>query len=186
MRPDPALFADAFADALRPHYDDAVRYCRALCATWAPHEAEDVLQAALLRAYEGFGALRDRDRFRPWLFRTLTRTHATAARRHTLRRLVPFPADAERELGLFAEPTEPELALRAALARLGRKERAALLLYEVAGLSVEEVREAQGDRTASAVKVRLHRARARLRDMLAEPDVDGAPPEPRPSALPLT
>lgn len=184
MRPDPAAHADAFEEALRPHYDDAVRYCRALCATWAPHEAEDVLQAALLRAYEGFGRLRDRARFRPWFFQTLTRTHASAARRHALRRLVPFPADAERALGLFAEPTEPELALRAALDRLSRKERATLLLFEVAGLSVEEVREALGDRTASAVKVRLHRTRARLRAMLAEPDV--ARPAPQTSALPLT
>ena len=183
MRPDPDPLADAFADALRPHYDDAVRYCRALCASWAPHEAEDVLQTALLRAYEGFGGLRDRDRFRPWFFRTLTRTHATAARRHSLRRLVPFPADAEEALGLFTEPTEPEIELRAALAQLGRKERATLLLFEVAGLSVEEVREALGDRTASAVKVRLHRTRARLRAVLAEPD--DPRPAPRPSALPL-
>lgn len=164
MPPD----SDAFARALRPHYDDAVRYCRALCARWAPSEAEDVLQTALLRAFEAFGRLRDPDRFRPWLFQILTRTHATAARRHALRRLVPFPADDGEALGLFAEPVEPEIELHAALARLGRKERAALLLYEVAGFSVEEVREVQGDRTASAVKVRLHRARARLRDMLTE------------------
>ena len=182
MRPDPDP-ADAFAEALRPHYDDAVRYCRALCATWAPHEAEDVLQTALLRAYQGFGALRDRGRFRPWFFRTLTRTHASAARRHALRRLVPFPADAEAALGLFAEAVEPEVALHAALDRLSRKERATLLLFEVGGLSVDEVREALGDRTASAVKVRLHRTRARLRAMLAEP----APPRPAPTspALPL-
>ena len=178
------LDSDAFAAALRPHYDDAVRYCRALCASWAPHEAEDVLQTALLRAYQAFPRLRDPARFRPWLFRTLTRTHATAVKRHALRRLVPFPIDAERALGLFAEPTEPELALRAALDRLGRKERATLLLFEVAGLSVDEVREALGDRTASAVKVRLHRTRARLRAMLAEPE-PGPRPEPHSPALPV-
>ena len=177
--------SDAFAEALRPHYDDAVRYCRALCATWAPHEAEDVLQTALLRAYEAFPRLRDRDRFRAWFFRTLTRTHATAARRHTLRRLVPFPVNAEEALGLFAEPTEPELALRAALDRLGRKERATLLLFEVAGLSVEEIREALGDRTASAVKVRLHRTRARLRAMLADSETGAPRPDPHSPALPL-
>ncbi len=160
--------SDAFARALRPHYHDAVRYCRALCARWAPHEAEDVLQNALLRAFQAHARLRDPDRFRPWLFQILTRTHATAARRHALRRLVPFPLDDGVALGLFTDPVEPEPALHAALARLGSKERAALLLYEVAGFSVEEVREVQGDRTASAVKVRLHRARTRLREMLTE------------------
>ena len=164
------MSSDAFSTALRPHYDDAVRYCRALCARWAPHEAEDVLQTALLRAYQAHGRLRDADRFRPWFFQILTRTHATAVRRHALRRLVPFPADADEALGLFVEPTEPEIELHAALARLGARERAALLLFEVAGFSVDEIREVQGDRTASAVKVRLHRARARLREWLAEPE----------------
>ena len=40
MAPDP----DAFLAALRPHYDDALRYSRALCARWSPDEAEDVLR----------------------------------------------------------------------------------------------------------------------------------------------
>jgi len=155
---------DAFLAALRPHYDDALRTCRALCAGWQPSEAEDVFQSALLKALETFGQLRDRDAFRPWLFQILTRTFYSAVRWRRVRRVLPLPTEVEAErLGLFSD--EPEAGARAdlmaALARLAPKERAALLLYEVAGFSVAEIAEVQGDRSRSAVKSRLARARQR-------------------------
>lgn len=161
---------DAFLDALRPHYDDALRTCRAMCAGWSPDEAEDVFQSTLLRALERSGSLRDPARFRPWLFQILTRTFYSYVRRHRLRRVFPLPAEADAErLGLFAdEPDASERAdLLAALARLAPKERAALLLFEVAGFSVGEIAAIQGDRSASAVKPRLARARQRARRRLA-------------------
>ena len=167
-RPNP----DAFLEALRPHYDDALRTCRAMCAGWSPSQAEDVFQSALLRALERFDGLEDPARFRPWFFRVLTRTFYSAVRRHRVRRVLPLPSDLEAAaLGLFAdEPDAGDRAdLMAALARLAPKERAALLLFEVAGLSVAEIAEAQGDRSLSAVKSRLARARQRARD--AAPDL---------------
>ncbi|GAB5536929.1 MAG: hypothetical protein Rubg2KO_31780 [Rubricoccaceae bacterium] len=171
---------DAFLAALRPHYDDALRYSRALCARWSPQEAEDVFQSALLRALEKHATLRQPDRFRPWFFQILTRTFYSAVRRHTIRRVLPLPTDTEAEsLGLYAETPEPG-ALTDTLAVLGRlksKERAALLLYELAGFSINEVAEIQGDRSASAVKSRLSRARTRARDIA---DHLGTPPESSP------
>ena len=159
---------DAFLAALRPHYDDALRMCRALCAGWAPSEAEDVFQSALLKGLETYGRLRDPAKFRPWFFRVLTRTFYSAVRWHRVRRVLPLPTEREAErLGLFAD--EPEAGARAdvmaALARLAPKERAALLLYEVAGFSVAEIAEVQGDRSRSAVKSRLARARQRAADL---------------------
>ncbi|MEM9996443.1 MAG: RNA polymerase sigma factor [Bacteroidota bacterium] len=168
---------DAFLVALRPHYDDALRYCRALCARWSPQEAEDVFQTALLRALEKHATLRQPDRFRSWFFQILTRTFYAAVRRHAVRRVLPLPTDAEAEpLGLYADTPEPG-ALTDTLAVLGRlksKERAALLLYELAGFSIDEVAEIQGDRSASAVKSRLSRARTRSREIA---DRLGAGPE---------
>ena len=164
----PSRNPDAFLAALHPHYDDALRYSRALCARWSPDEAEDVFQAALLRALEKHHALRDPSQFRSWFFRILTRTFYSAVRRHAVRRVLPLPTDNEAEsLGLYADGPEPgDLAdTLAILGRLGSKERAALLLYELAGFSINEVAQIQGDRSPSAVKSRLSRARTRARDI---------------------
>ena len=162
---------DAFLDALRPHYDDALRYCRGLCARWSPSEAEDAFQNALLRALDGVDGLDDPARFRPWLFRIVTNEVRAAQRRSFWRRFAPLPPDdAAGPLGLVAADATAEARdLLDALARLGRREREALLLYEVGGFSVDEVRALQGDRSASAVKSRLARARARLRERLTDP-----------------
>ena len=162
---------DPFLRALRPHYADALRYCRGLCARWSPSEAEDAFQSALLRAVEAFPGLRDPARFRPWLFRIVTTEVRTAQRRSFWRRFSPLPPDeAAGPLGLVTPPASAEARdLLDALATLGRREREALLLFEVGGFSVEEVRQVQGDRSASAVKSRLARARARLRDRLDDP-----------------
>ncbi|WP_412061712.1 RNA polymerase sigma factor [Rubrivirga sp. IMCC45206] len=162
---------DAFLTALRPHYADALRYCRGLCARWSPSHAEDAFQSALLAALEGFGGLRDRERFRPWLFRIVTREVRKAQRRSVWRRFAPLPPDdVAGPLGLVTAPASGEAHdLLAALAGLGRREREALLLFEVGGFSVDEIRAVQGDRSASAVKSRLARARARLRARLDDP-----------------
>ncbi len=163
--------SDAFLDALRPHYADALRYCRGLCARWSPSQAEDAFQSSLLSALEGFSGLRDPSRFRPWLFQIVTREVRKAQRRSLWRRFSPLPPDDEAgPLGLITAPADGHTRdLLDALAALGRREREALLLFEVGGFSVEEIRRVQGDQSASAVKSRLARARARLRERLNDP-----------------
>lgn len=163
--------SDAFLTALQPHYDDALRYGRGLWASGSPADVEDAFQSALLRALDGFGALRDPDRFRPWFFRIVSREVRRGQRRRPWRRWVPLPPDDRAgPLGLVAAPDPArEIDLLDALTRLGGREREALLLFEVGGFSVEEIRAAQGDRSASAVKSRLSRARSRLRDHLTDP-----------------
>ena len=157
-----------FADALAPHYDDALRFCRSLCAGWGPDEAEDVLHDAMIRAYDRFNQLRDPDAFRPWLFRTIARTHHNARRWRFWRRLVPFDSGAEGGPAIYDRShADPEArALLRALAALPERDRTTLLLFEVGGFSVDEVAKIVGDRTSSAAKSRLSRTRSRLRDAL--------------------
>lgn len=116
--------------------------------------------------------LRDPTRFRPWLFQIVTREVRVAQRRYFWRRFSPLPPDdAAGPLGIVSPPADGEaLDLLNALATLSRREREALLLFEVGGFSVDEVRHLQGDRSASAVKSRLARARGRLRERLADPE----------------
>lgn len=160
-----------FADALEPHYEDAARYCRALCARQTIEDAEDVLQDALLRALGGYPRLRDPGAFKGWLFRIITTTAAMHRRRSFWRRFAPLPT-VEREQGPFPavyqrQPPTPEVRrVLAALADLTERERVALLLHDVAGFRVEELMRIQGERSLSAVKSRLARARARIRQSL--------------------
>ncbi|MGB3541627.1 RNA polymerase sigma factor, partial [Rubrivirga sp.] len=145
-----------FAAALAPHYDDALRFCRSLCADWGPDQAEDVLHDAMVRAHGGFDGLRDLEAFRPWLFRTIARTHHNARRWRFWRRLVPLePRSQAPAVYARSEPAAEARDLLRALAALPERDRTTLLLFEVGGFSVDEVAEIVGDRTASAVKSRL-------------------------------
>ncbi|HET7583678.1 MAG TPA: RNA polymerase sigma factor [Gemmatimonadaceae bacterium] len=161
---------DSFSDALQPCYADALRFCRALCARWSPSEAEDVLHDALLKALRGYDRLEDPTRFRAWLFQIIVRTFRGAARRGFWRRLVSLQelpsGEAFPEVFHGPEWCEDRLSLLGALATLSPKERAAVLLFEVGGFSIDEIAEIQGERTHSAVKSRLSRARSRLRKQL--------------------
>lgn len=171
---------DAFATDLEACYPDALRYCRALCANWSPSEAEDVLHDALLKALRGYGGLKDRTAFRPWLFRIITRTFHSAARRAYWKRFVPLDlptseGGGERFPNVFARPewVDERLSILGALAVLSPRERAAVLLFELGGFSLQEIAEIQGERSLSAVKSRLSRTRAKLRKALADPGPSG-------------
>ena len=174
-----------FDEALAPHYEDALRYCRALCVRGGAAVAEDVAHDAFLSAMEHFGELRDHERFRPWLFQIITRAHAQALRRAFWRRFLPIPDDPDS--GSFGDVlaevplSDERLLLDQALARLSERERAAVLLFEVGGFSLVEIAEIQGDTSLSAVKSRLSRARSRLAAAVRALQSTPSPaPDPRP------
>jgi predicted RNA polymerase sigma factor len=53
-----------------------------------------------------------------------------------------------------------------AISELKIKEKIALLLFEIGGFSIEEIRIIQKEKSASAVKSRLSRARAKLKRII--------------------
>ena len=159
----------SFTEQLKPHYAAAVRYCRALCARSRAAEADDVLQDALLKAVEHYDRLRDPSRFKSWLFQIITRTFYSAQRRSYWGRFVPFSdvPDVARMPSVYRSEADRLLVLQA-LGRLTDRQRSALLLYEIAGFSVAEIAEIQGDRSRSAVKSRLSRARKTLQQVITD------------------
>ncbi|HMT12635.1 MAG TPA: sigma factor-like helix-turn-helix DNA-binding protein, partial [Ignavibacteria bacterium] len=58
-----------------------------------------------------------------------------------------------------------------ALGVLTAKERAAILLFEIAGFSIEEIVTIQKERSLSAVKSRLSRARKKLKKQITEQEI---------------
>lgn len=161
-----------FLELLKPEYNDAVNYCRALCAGWSPDDAEDVLQQALLNGLEGFDSLNDAGKFRSWFFKIITRTFYSSVRRHFWKKFIPMDkihSDIP-EIYPRSELNEDRLIISSALSRLSPKERTAILLYEIAGFSIEEIRQMQNEKSVSAVKSRLSRARKKLRRYIEEPE----------------
>ncbi len=168
---------EAFLNDLEPHYNDALQYCRALCAKGIPSEAEEVLQEALLKALTGYAGLRDPSRFRSWLFQIITRTFYSTVRGAFWKRFTslqqasnPEFRDVESMPAVYArdEPHDERWMLYQALATLSPKQRAALLLFEIGGFSIQEIANIQKVASISAVKSRLSRARKKLREALLE------------------
>jgi len=150
----PEAFAGLHEEYAAGIYNLALRVVR-----HAP-DAEDITQDVLLRAFERLP--RDREvLLRPWLYRlTLNRCYdhlRWAARRP----FAPAELDAPSPHDPY-EQSELQRLLEASLADLTRRQRAALLLKDVHGLSLVEV-AACLDVTPGSVEVLLARARRAFR-----------------------
>jgi len=136
--------------------------------------AEDAAQEAVLLAMTSLDRLRQAERFGSWLAgiglnvcrrwrrersRTSWSWEALQGGRSSER---PFPGPGPAEL---AEAAEDARMVRAAVAALPPGQRAAVTLHYLAGLSQAETAAVAGT-SVGAVKVRLHKARVRLREQL--------------------
>jgi RNA polymerase sigma-70 factor (ECF subfamily) len=131
-------------------------------------DAEDVAQEALARAYQSFGRLRDRARFRPWLVRIswrLALDHQRAATRRARREqeasIVQGPTDVEGVVG----QSEFRERLWNAIGGLPEKLRQVVVLAGILGHDHREVGELLGI-PHGTVRSRMHTARKRLAEAL--------------------
>ncbi len=138
-------------------------------------DADDVLQDALFAASRDLAKFRGESSFSSWLF-ALARSACARRYRRALDKAgvaVPLDDDAHgRSFSSQARGPDEELAshetatmLDEALAQLEESAREVLLLRDVEGLTAPEVSVVLGI-TVDAVKSRLHRARAALRERL--------------------
>src|SRR5438105_3408455 len=128
----------AFAVLYERHFQSLYRYCLSIVRT--PEDAQDALQSALERA---FAALRARERdvsVRPWLFRIAHNESVSLLRRRrpddrVLDEQEPSPHTVERSAEERARLSTLLVDLRA----LPERQRAALLMRELSGLSIAEI-----------------------------------------------
>ncbi len=129
-------------------------------------EAEDVAQEAYLRMFRGLAGFREEARFETWMHRIVTNCAISMLKRRGRFGdvLAEEPADVP-----VPDSTAPRLADRDALSRamatLPEGQRVVLLMKDVYDLSCREIGEEVGIEEG-AVKVRLHRARKRLKELL--------------------
>jgi RNA polymerase sigma factor (sigma-70 family) len=134
-------------------------------------DAADVLAETYLIAWQKLGAIPTDERARLWLFgvaRNLLLKGAT--RRRSRHALVERLAGELRSAHPAQDWVEDErsAALRAALAALPEREREIVMLTAWEGLTPKQIAAVTGT-PVNVVRVRLHRARTRLKRELAPP-----------------
>ena len=145
------------------------RYCARMVGSVI--DGEDVLQDALVKVVEAFPAASPLRHPEGWLFRIAHNTALDFLRRRS-RQAAIF---SEAELDMIADELDAVTSRQIASAslrtfmRLPQTQRACVILSDVLGCSLQEVCEVT-DASLSAVKASLHRGRARLRELAAEPE----------------
>jgi RNA polymerase sigma-70 factor (ECF subfamily) len=191
---------DAFGTLFARHRDRL--WAVALRTTGDPDEAADALQDALVSAFRRADSYRGDAAVTTWLHRVVVNACLDRLRRRAARRAEPLPDDLEDrrrapgQAGGAVGPTaavvdpaevavdgERRAAVLAALATLPLDQRAALVLVDMEGYSVEET-AAILDCAPGTVKSRCSRGRARLLPLLVEhrPGRTVPPPGNPPSA----
>ncbi len=159
-------------EALRPLYERHARsiYNFARRLLLDPSGAEDVLQETFLRIYRDRAAFRPTAAFTPWaltIARNLCVDILRSARRRSEVAADPLPETGDpRPLPLQQlERQEQETLLRCAVAALPTEDREVLVLSRYHGLKYRDIAAIVGA-SEDAVKMRAHRALARLRTLL--------------------
>ena len=142
-------------------HKDMYRY-----ATWLsrdPGVAEEVVQEALLRAWNSLDALREDGAAKSWLLTIVRRENARHFERKRLE-TVDIDSLTPAQAAMVAEAEDPAVAdMRQAIFRLDDDYREPLVLQVLMGHSTREIGELMGI-TQGAVLTRLHRARLKLKD----------------------
>lgn len=156
---------DAFEALVRKHQGPLYGYVYRMLGN--PHEAEELVQVALVQAWKHIGGFRGGSSFKTWLYRIATNRCINKVTRR--KPTVELP-----ETLVGPESEEPEQAFRGrqraeavrqALDELPADQRAALVMATWDDMSYKEIGRAMG-RSARAVDSLLFRARQNLKRLL--------------------
>ena len=174
--------ADVFGDQVAAYRGELFAHCYRMLG--GVDEAEDALQEALTRAWQGRHMYREAISFRAWLYRIATNTclNVIAARKRD--RTEPGPCPDALLTGIASEEAGPEaryamresvsLAFLTVLQVLPPRQRAVLLLRDVLAFRGAEVARLL-ETSVQAVNSSLQRARSTLRGSSSGPDPANPP-----------
>ena len=176
--------AEAFGVLFARHRDRL--WAVALRTTGDHEEAADALQDAMVAAFRRAESYRGDAAVTTWLHRVVVNACLDRHRRRAVRRTEPLPetehaveapdpgpgtgvlrARADGDPALMAERAEQHRLVHAALAALPVDQRAALVLVDMQGFSVDEAAHVLGV-AGGTVKSRCSRGRRRLATLLGE------------------
>jgi RNA polymerase sigma-70 factor (ECF subfamily) len=199
--------SDEFIRLTDPYRPELLAHCYRMLGS--VHDAEDLVQETILRAWRSFESFEGRSSLRRWLYQIATNRCLTALEKGSRRPLpsgLAGPADqplAPAESGvawlqpvpdalIHAMPGDPaaivaarssvRLAIVAAMQHLSAKQRAVLILRDVLDWRAAEVAELH-DTSPTAVHSMLRRARAQLEAVASSEEDVSEPTQPQSRAL---
>ncbi len=150
---------------MEPEHVRARAFCRKLMRN--REDGDDLYQDSLVSALTKFHRLRQTKSFRAWLYRIIINGYTSRVRRPWRRWLVPLDEQIEQTvvgdnpLAMHAARRRLEIAFRA----VSPEDRGLITLFEIQGWSIAELAGMTG-RSEGSIKVRLSRARRRMRDAM--------------------
>ncbi|MBX3315135.1 MAG: sigma-70 family RNA polymerase sigma factor [Actinobacteria bacterium] len=161
---------DAFDELVRRTHADTYSLARRLVSD--PDDARDVVQEAYLRAFRSIRKFRGDAQFTTWMHRITANCASTQLGRRRRHRhdeldeeVAVTDTHPDRDPEAQADAALLRQRLEAAIADLPPRLRAVVVLRDVYDLGHAEIAEELGI-TESAAKVRLHRARRKLRGVV--------------------
>ena len=178
--------ADAFAWLYRAHSSRVFALCLRMLKNTA--DAEDAMQETFLAVFRAIRSFRGHSAFSSWLHRVTVNCVLMHLRRkrHTPVSLegvveraqeLGTPQRELRHCDLRIKGMLDRLSIEKAIAQLSASVRRIFLLYDVWGCEHKEIAEALSCSTGTS-KSQLHKARQRLRELLAGAHPSGAKPAP--------
>jgi len=162
----------AFEELVRRHQRGLFSYLYRMCRNTS--DAEEMAQAAMIKAWMKLAGFRGASSFKTWLYRIGTNLcFNLRTRRKPTEELSETMAapDRERPEQAFRQKVRED-AVRTALAELPADQRAALVLSVYQDMSYREIAETLG-KTVRAVDSLLFRAKTNVRKLLAKDRLKG-------------
>ena len=170
---------DAFDEIVARYKDEIYTYIRRMISN--RDDAEDLAQEVFVRAFASIKSFRRESNLRTWLYKIATNLCIDKYRRKGVEK--QFVTSLEREDPEDEEPnpidipdnkydpermyehSELQMEIQKALLKLPEKQRAVILLFDLEGMSYEEIAKVV-DCPVGTVKSRLFNARLQLRKLL--------------------
>ena len=155
----------AFEELVRRHQRPLFSYLFRMCGN--PDEAEEMAQAAMVRAWQKLSGFQGRSSFKTWLYRIGTNLAINRIQRRKPTYELPetLPASETEEPEQAFRSRRREELVQAALQELPADQRSALVLCTYEDMSYQEIARSMG-KTVRAVDSLLFRARQNLRKLL--------------------
>ena len=172
----------SFDALIKPHLDRLYRLSFRLAGNKA--EAEDLFQDVLTKVFPRLDELIEIEEPGSWLCRVMYNYFIDNRRRYARQRLVSvsedrLPGKSVEELPgnldpvADAERLDDIMRLQRAFSELSDDHRLVVLLHDSEGYKLNEIQDVTGT-PVGTLKSRLHRARARLREILAADGTESA------------